>query len=120
MEKIDLTQKFSLFDETWRPKTVARLNGQDVKIVKVEGVFPWHRHHEIDELFLVWRGKFRIDFRDKSVELSPGEVIVVPRGVEHRTASDEGAEVLIFEPAHVVNTGDDPVCEFTAPNDAWI
>jgi mannose-6-phosphate isomerase-like protein (cupin superfamily) len=120
VEKIDLAQKFSLFDETWRPKTVARLNGQEVKVVKVEGVFPWHCHHEVEEMFLVWRGKFRVEFREGSVELSPGQMIVVPRGVEHRTASDDGAEVIVFEPADVVNTGDAPVSEFTAPNNAGI
>ncbi|MGZ5988234.1 MAG: cupin domain-containing protein [Rhizomicrobium sp.] len=120
MEKIDIDEKFALFREAWRPKTVARLNGQDVKIVKVEGTFPWHRHHEIEEMFLVWRGKFRVEFRDRSVELSPGQMIVVPRGIEHRTASDEGAEVIVFEPADVVNTGDAPVSEFTAPRNAGI
>ncbi|MGZ5932580.1 MAG: cupin domain-containing protein [Rhizomicrobium sp.] len=120
MEKIDIDEKFALFREAWRPKTVARLNGQDVKIVKVEGTFPWHRHHEIEEMFLVWRGKFRVEFRDRSVELSPGQMIVVPRGIEHRTASDEGAEVIVFEPADVVNTGDAPVSEFTAPGNAGI
>jgi len=120
MEKIDLAQKFSLFDEAWRPKTLARLNGQEVKIVKVEGVFPWHSHHDIEEMFLVWRGKFRVEFRDRSVELSPGQMIVVPRGVEHRTASDQGAEVVVFEPVDVVNTGDAPLSEFTAPNNAGI
>jgi len=120
MEKIDLAEKFSLFDETWRPKTVARPNGQEVKLVKVEGVFPWHRHAGIDELFLVWRGTFRVEFRDASVELSPGQMIVVPRGVEHRTVSEGGAEVLIFEPCDVVNTGDAPVSEFTAPSNAGI
>lgn len=118
MDTIDLAQKFSLFDETWRPKTVARLNGQDVKLVKVEGAFPWHRHEDIDEMFLVWRGRFRVEYRGHIVDLGPGQFTVVPRGVEHRTASDDGAEVVIFEPAGVVNTGDAPVSEFTAPNGA--
>ena len=120
MQANDLAQKFSLFDEPWRPKTVVRLNGHEVKLVKAHGVFPWHRHHDIDEMFLVWRGKFRVEFREEVVELRAGQMIVVPRGVEHRTASDDGAEVIVFEPADVVNTGDAPVSEFTAPNNAGI
>ncbi|HEX4301348.1 MAG TPA: cupin domain-containing protein [Rhizomicrobium sp.] len=120
MDKIDLTEKFALFDETWRPKTAARLNGQEVKLVKVDGVFPWHRHADAEEMFLVWRGHFRVEYRDHVVDLAPGQFTVVPRGVEHRTASDGGAEVLIFEPADVVNTGDAPASDFTAPNNAGI
>ncbi len=120
MEKIDVAEKFSLFDETWRPKTIARLNGQDVKLVKVDGVFPWHSHHDVEEMFLVWRGTFRVEFRNRVVEMTPGQMIVIPRGIEHRTASDAGAEVLVFEPADVVNTGDAPVSGFTAPNNAGI
>ena len=116
MEKISLDDKFALFSEHWRPKVVAELNGQEVKLVKVQGVFPWHRHVEADEMFLVWRGLFRVEFRDRTVELGPGELVVVPRGVEHRTAADEEAEVLIFEPAGTRNTGDVADDRFTAPD----
>jgi len=116
MEKIDLADTFSRFSEHWRPKLIASLNGQEVKVVKVQGVFPWHLHEDIEEMFLVWRGKFRVEFRDRTVTLGPGEMIVVPRGVEHRTAADEEAEVMLFEPAGVVNTGNAEVSEFTAPN----
>jgi mannose-6-phosphate isomerase-like protein (cupin superfamily) len=115
VEKISLEDKFGLFDEHWRPKVVAALNGQEVKLVKVQGIFPWHRHEREDEMFLVWRGRFRVEFRDKVVELGPGEFVVVPQGVEHRTAADEEAEVLIFEPAAVRNTGDVVDERFTAP-----
>lgn len=110
-----LKEKFESFSEHWRPKVLARLNGQEVRAVKTQGVFPWHRHEDSEEMFLVWRGKFRVEFRDRVVELGPGEFIVVPRGVEHRTASDDEAEVLIFERAEVVNTGDAETSEFTAP-----
>ncbi len=110
-----LADKFAAFSEHWRPKVLAELNGQELRAVKTQGVFPWHRHEDSEEMFLVWRGKFRVEFRDRSVELGPGEFIVVPRGVEHRTASDEEAEVLIFERAEVVNTGDAEPSEFTAP-----
>lgn len=115
-EKVDISGKFDLFAEHWRPKTVARLNGQEVKLVKVQGTFPWHRHEEIEEMFLVWRGRFRVEFRDQILVLGPGEFVVVPKGVEHRTAADEEAEVILFEPADVRNTGDIVSTEFTAPN----
>lgn len=116
MRAINLTEKFAQFSEHWRPKVAAQLNGQDVRLVKVQGVFPWHSHADAEEMFLVWRGRFRVEFRDRVVELGPGEFIVVPRGVEHRTAADEEAEVLIFEPSEVINTGDADASEFTAPH----
>ncbi|HEY9219898.1 MAG TPA: cupin domain-containing protein [Phenylobacterium sp.] len=114
-EAVDLAAKFAGFDEHWRPRIAAQLNGQDVRLVKAQGVFPWHRHPDADEMFLVWKGRFRVEFRDRVVELSPGQMLVVPRGVEHRTAADAEAEVIVFEPSEVVNTGDAPVSDFTAP-----
>ena len=120
MDKVGIAAKFALFDEHWRPKVVAELNGQEVKLVKVQGTFPWHRHEREDELFMVWRGRFRVEFRDRVVDLAPGEFVVVPHGVEHRTAADEEAEVLIFEPAAVLNTGDVLDERFTAPIGAKI
>ncbi|HEX8233337.1 MAG TPA: cupin domain-containing protein [Caulobacteraceae bacterium] len=115
MDIINLDDKFAQFNERWRPKIVAQLNGQEVKLVKVQGVFPWHCHEDADEMFLVWRGSMRVEFRDHAAELDQGEFVVVPRGVEHRTAAEQEAEVLIFERADVLNTGNvsDPV--FTAP-----
>ena len=115
MTAIDLTEKFAAIDEHWRPRIAAQLNGQDVRLVKVQGVFPWHSHADADEMFLVWKGRFRVEFRDRIVDLTPGQFVVVPRGVEHRTAADDEAEVLIFEPSEVVNTGDAPVSAYTAP-----
>ena len=112
---LDLADKFAAFSDHWRPRVAARLNGQDVRLVKVQGVFPWHSHADADELFLVWKGRFRVEFRDRIETLEPGQFIVVPRGVEHRTAADEEAEVLVFEPSEVVNTGDAAVSDFTAP-----
>ena len=113
---IDLAEKFAAFSDHWRPRIAARLNGQDVRLVKVQGVFPWHSHADADEMFLVWKGRFRVEFRDRIVSLDPGQFIVVPRGVEHRTAADEEAEVMIFEPSGVINTGDAAPSEFTAPS----
>ncbi|MDO9589065.1 MAG: cupin domain-containing protein [Brevundimonas sp.] len=112
---LDLADKFAAFSDHWRPRVAARLNGQDVRLVKVQGVFPWHSHAGADEMFLVWKGRFRVEFRDRVETLDPGQFIVVPRGVEHRTAADEEAEVLIFEPSDMINTGDAPVSGFTAP-----
>jgi len=82
----------------------------------VQGEFPWHHHESEDEMFLVWQGNFRVEFRDRVVSLGPGEAIIVPHGVEHRTAADEEAEVLIFEPAATRNTGNVQDDTFTAPN----
>jgi mannose-6-phosphate isomerase-like protein (cupin superfamily) len=115
MNKISLDEKFGLFSERWRPKVIARLNGQEVKIVKVRGEFPWHLHGTEDEFFLVWRGRFRVEFRDRVVDLEPGECVVVPHGVEHRTCADEEAQILCFEPAGVINTGNVTDDTFTAP-----
>jgi len=118
--KIGISEKFALFTEQWRPKVIARLNGQEVKLIKVLGEFPWHTHAAEDEFFLVWKGVFRVEFRTGIIELHPGECLVVPRGVEHRTSADTEAEVLCFEPAGVVNTGDVVDAVFTAPNGASI
>lgn len=112
---VDLEQKFGGFSDHWRPRVAAQLNGQDVRLVKVQGVFPWHSHADAEEMFLVWKGRFRVEFRDRVETLEPGQFIVVPRGVEHRTAADDEAEVLIFEPSEVINTGDAPTSAFTAP-----
>ena len=115
-EVVDLEQKFGGFSDHWRPRVAAQLNGQDVRLVKVQGVFPWHSHADAEEMFLVWKGRFRVEFRDRVETLEPGQFIVVPRGVEHRTAADEEAEVMIFEPSEVINTGDAPTSNFTAPS----
>ena len=104
--KINLEQKLASFTETWTPKIVGELNGQYVKVAKCHGEYVWHRHADEDEMFLVLRGRLRIDFRDGAVELGPGECVVVPRGVEHRPVADELAHILLFEPASTRNTGD--------------
>ena len=119
-DKVSLTEKFGLFSEHWRPKVIASLNGQEVKVIKVQGEFPWHHHETEDEFFLVWKGVFRVEFRDRVVSLKPGECIVVPHGVEHRTCADEEAEILCFEPANVLNTGNVTDATFTAPKGARV
>ena len=115
MEKVNLAEKFAQFNEHWRPKVVGELNGQEIKLVKFKGTFVWHHHDVEDELFLVIRGGFRVEFRDKMVELRPGEFLIVPHGVEHRTVADEETEVLLFEPAATRNTGNIEHSSFTAP-----
>ena len=120
MEKVNLAEKFAAFTEHWRPKIVGELNGQEVKIVKFQGEFVWHKHNAEDELFLVWRGRMRVEFPDHAVELDPGEFLIVPRNVEHRTVADEEAEVILFEPAATRNTGDVVDPAFTAPSGARV
>ncbi|MDX2262896.1 MAG: cupin domain-containing protein [Gemmatimonadales bacterium] len=115
MERVTLADKFALVTEHWRPKLVGELNGQEVKIVKFKGAFVWHQHETEDELFFGVRGRFRVEYRDRVVEIGPGEFVIVPRGVEHRTVADEEAEVLIFEPAATRNTGNVDDATFTAP-----
>jgi mannose-6-phosphate isomerase-like protein (cupin superfamily) len=116
MKKTSLDEKLALISEYWRPKVVAQLNGQELKLVKFKGVFPWHHHEREDEMFLVWRGQMTIEFRDHRVILEAGELCVVPRGVEHRTMAEDEAEVLVFEPAETRNTGNIVDEKFTAPN----
>ncbi|MBA3259486.1 MAG: cupin domain-containing protein [Gemmatimonadales bacterium] len=115
MDKINLAEKFALITEHWRPRIVGELNGQEVKLVKVRGEFVWHHHDVEDELFLVVRGALRIEFFDRSVTLGPGELLVVPHGLEHRTLADEETEVLLFEPAATRNTGNVLHETLTAP-----
>jgi mannose-6-phosphate isomerase-like protein (cupin superfamily) len=103
--KINLAEKFATFHDHWHPRVVASLNGQDVKLVKFQGPFTWHHHQGEDELFLVVRGRFTMEFRDRSVELTEGEMIVVPRGIEHRPVATEEVQVLLFEPKGTLNTG---------------
>ena len=119
-DKVNLDEKFALFTERWRPKVIAALNGQEIKLIKVCGEFPWHQHADEDEFFMVWKGEFRVEFRDHVVAMKPGDCIVVPRGVEHRTCADQEAEVLCFEPQGVLNTGNVTDRAFTAPKGVTI
>jgi mannose-6-phosphate isomerase-like protein (cupin superfamily) len=105
MDKINLADKFSLFHEYWTPKLVGELNGQQLKIAKLSGEFIWHHHEDADEMFLVIRGQLQIEFRDKLIELQEGELLVVPKGVEHRPVAKEEVWVLLIETAGTLNTG---------------
>lgn len=105
MDRINLAKKLTKFSDHWSPKIIAELNGQQVKLVKFQGPFVWHSHEHEDELFYVVRGSFVMEFRDRTVTLQAGDMIVVPRGTEHRPVADEEVEVMLFEPASTVNTG---------------
>ncbi len=105
MEKVNLAEKFAKISEYWKPYIAAELNGQLVKLDKLKGEFVWHHHEKEDEMFLVVKGEFMIEFRDKTVHLKEGEFIVVPRGVEHRPVAEKEAWILLFEPGTTLNTG---------------
>ena len=103
---VNLNQKFSLFQDQWSPKVVGELNGQHVKLAKLEGEFVWHDHKDEDELFMVIKGKLKIEFRDRMEEINEGEFIIVPRGVEHKPIAEEEVWIMLFEPAAIKHTGD--------------
>ena len=130
MNKINLREKLSLIHDHWNPRIIGELNGQYLKLVKFVGPFTWHHHEAEDEMFLVVKGRFRMEFREnsdnpsepgeqKEVWLEEGEFMIVPRGVEHRPVADEEAEVLLFEPATTLNTGN-VQDEFTVPKLDWL
>jgi mannose-6-phosphate isomerase-like protein (cupin superfamily) len=106
MTAINLAEKLSTFTEHWQPRTVTQFNGHDVMVVKVLGEFTWHKHDDTDDLFLVLDGHITIQLRDRDIELGPGEMFVVPKGVEHRPRADREAHVLLIEPSGTPNTGD--------------
>ena len=105
VDKVNIEGKLALFKEQWQPKIVGELNGQYVKLVKFQGPFVWHHHDNEDELFLVVKGRFRMEFKDRSEWIEEGEFIVVPRGIEHRPVAEEEAHVMLFEPISTLNTG---------------
>jgi len=106
IDVVNLTQKFSLISKQWDPKIIAQLNDYQVKIAKIQGEFVWHSHPETDEMFLVIDGKLTIHLRDGDLQLEPGEMCVIPRGVEHKPAAKEECQILMVEPAGTQNTGD--------------
>ena len=119
MKKVNLDQKFALFNEQWKPKIVGELNGQYVKLGKIEGSFVWHQHEKEDELFLVVKGDMRLEFPDSTVAVGEGEFIIVPHGIQHRPVAEKECHILIFEPASTLNTGN-VKDEFTVEEPEWI
>ena len=118
-QAINFQQKFSLFTEQWQPRVVAEMNDYQFKIVRLQGDFVWHDHKDTDETFIILEGKLRIDFRDGAVNLSAGEMFVVPKGVEHKPFANGEVKLLLIEPRGVLNTGHE-VSDRTAQNDLWI
>ena len=112
-EKFNLSEKLKGITDHWNPRIVGELNGQHVKLVKFRGEFVWHKHEHEDELFLVIKGSFVMELRDKSVTMREGDSIIIPRGVEHRPVAEEEVEVLLFEPAGTLNTGNAPASTLT-------
>ena len=119
MNKVNLSEKFSLFSEHWTPKIIAELNDYQIKIVKVEGDFVWHDHSDTDEFFFVIEGTLFIEFESETMELNAGELYVVPKGVQHRPFAHDECKVMLIEPRGVVNTGE-ASSDLTASNDVWI
>ena len=119
MKKINLEEKFAMFNEHWTPKIITELNDYQIKIVKVEGDFVWHDHSDTDEFFLVIEGTLFIEFEDETMELNAGELYVVPKGVQHRPYALDECKVMLIEPRGVVNTGE-AESDLTASNDVWI
>jgi mannose-6-phosphate isomerase-like protein (cupin superfamily) len=105
-DKINIAEKFSLISDYWNPRIAGELNNQYVKLVKFKGEFIWHKHDNEDEMFLVVAGSFNMELRDKTITLNPGEFIIIPKGVEHRPVALEEVQVILFEPASTLNTGD--------------
>ncbi|MDQ2693408.1 MAG: cupin domain-containing protein [Chloroflexota bacterium] len=118
-QSVNFQDKLSKFSEQWSPKIVAQMNDYHFKVVKVQGEFIWHNHPETDEVFIVLKGGLEIQLRDRSVVLREGEMIVVPKGVEHKPVAAEECHILLVEPAGTVNTGE-TLNERTAANDVWI
>ena len=106
MEVVNIKEKFTLFTEQWSPKIIGQLNGQDVKLAKLQGEFVWHDHKNEDELFYIIKGRLQIEFRDKMITLHEGDMLIIPKGVEHKPSAKEEVWVLLFEPSNIKHTGD--------------
>ena len=118
-QKINLNEKLLKFSDHWSPKVIAEMNDYQFKLVKIKNDFDWHSHETTDEVFIVIKGKMRIDFREHSINLSKGEMVVVSKGVDHKPFAENECEVMLIEPKGVVNTGESD-SKFTAKNDVWI
>ena len=115
--RINLAEKLGKFSDHWKPRLVDTVDNYEIKVVKIEGDFVWHKHDDADELFIVMKGKLRMDFRDRQVEVGPGEIIVVPKGVEHKPFAAGECEMMLLEKSGVVNTGDAAPHAYTRSTD---
>ena len=119
MRKINFSDKFNKFADTWSPKVIAEMNNYQFKLVKIKNDFVWHQHSNTDEVFIVIEGQIHIEFIDQTIELNSGEMIVVPKGVKHKPLAKKEAKIMLIEPKGVLNTGD-VINDLTAQNDQWI
>ena len=119
MKAVNLSEKFNKFSDFWAPRVIAEMNDYQFKLVKVEGEFFWHTHDDTDETFIVLDGELIIEFRDKTITLKKGEMIVVPKGAEHKPSAQQECQIMIIEPKGVINTGD-TIGHLTTENDVWI
>lgn len=120
IQKVNIAEKLNLFSDHWNPRIVGELNGQHVKLAKLQGEFVWHKHDTEDEMFLVLEGSFKMELRDKTIQLDKGEFIIIPKGVEHKPIADKEVHVMLFEPATTLNTGDNFSSEKTRKHLDWI
>ena len=118
-DKINLKEKYSKFSKHWSPRIIAEMNDYQFKIAKIKGEFIWHNHKDTDETFIVIDGKMNMEFRDGNVQVAQGEMIVIPKGVEHKPSADEECKILVIEPRGVINTGDE-INELTINDELWI
>ena len=119
MKKINFKSKFNKFNEQWSPKVIAEMNDYQFKLVKIKDDFVWHKHDDTDEVFIVLEGIIYIEFEDETIQISEGEMIVVPKGKKHKPYAKEEAKIMLIEPSGVINTGDNKG-NLTAPNDKWV
>jgi mannose-6-phosphate isomerase-like protein (cupin superfamily) len=120
INKINIAEKLNLFSDHWNPRIVGELNGQHVKLVKFQGEFVWHKHDNEDEMFLVLEGSFRMELRDKTININKGEFIIIPKGVEHKPSAEKEVHIMLFEPAGTLNTGNNSESELTKNKLDWI
>lgn len=120
IKKVNIGEKLSLFSDHWNPRIVGELNGQHVKLAKFQGEFVWHKHDHEDELFLVLEGSFKMELRDKTLEIKKGEFVIIPKGVEHKPSAEKEVQIMLFEPATTLNTGNNPESGLTKKKLDWI
>ena len=116
INKVNISEKLNLFSDHWNPRIVAELNGQQVKLAKFQGEFVWHKHENEDEMFLVLEGSFKMELREKTIIINKGDFIIIPKGVEHKPSAEKEVQIMLFEPATTLNTGENPVSELTKTN----
>jgi len=120
IQKISITEKLSKINDHWNPRIVGELNGQHIKLVKAKGEFDWHKHDNEDEMFMVIKGEFEMELRDKTLLIHEDEFIIIPKGVEHRPVVKEEVHIMLFEPASTINTGDNLDSNLTQKKKEWV